>query len=41
MKLKCQLHNPNFIGERERERRNFFMEMLFYWAQLSNPVILC
>ena len=45
MKLKCQLYNPNFIGERERQRqrekRKNFMEMLFYWAQLSNPVILC
>lgn len=38
MKLKSQVCTPNFVEERDVEKENH-MDMLFYWAQSSSPII--
>ena len=37
MKVKRQLYYPNFVGEKEKKKK----EILFYLAQLSRSIILC
>ena len=39
MKMQCQVCCPNFVGEKEKKKKNL-MDMLFYLAQSSSLLIL-
>ena len=40
MKVKCQMCNQNFVGEREEGEKKL-IDILFYWTQLIIPIIWC